>query len=74
MGLIIIDPDTLAKLNMFTNRLADKLEVIHKNMEGRGVSPVHAPLVIADLIRIENNLRKIGGDPKNPVPFDFGNL
>lgn len=49
--------------------MAEELQVIHRNMEGKGVSPAQAPLVIDKLKEIEAKLRMIGANLDNPVPF-----
>lgn len=65
----MIDKETLVKLNSKTNDIANRIELLHKKMQGRGVSPVDAPIVIDNLREIEGNLRMLGADEKNPIPF-----
>lgn len=64
----------LVRLHLVNEKLADQIETIRKAMEGKGVSPVDAPLVNFKLKKIEDCIRKIGGDPKNPVPFEASEL
>lgn len=57
---------TLEELNRVTNELADKLQVIHKSMQGRGIPPLDAPVRIAELQDIEDRLRQIGSKTWRP--------
>lgn len=59
----------LDRLNKVTNEMAEELQVIHRAMEGRGVSPKDSPIVIARLRNIEEKLRQLGSNSSNPIPF-----
>jgi len=61
--------DFTTKLNIVATDLADELYLIGEAMEGKGVDPVHSPLVQSRLKAVENALRQLGGNPKNPIPF-----
>lgn len=58
----------LNHINKISNQHADKLEIIRKNMRGRGVSPLHSALVESELEEIEHFLRKLASDKDHPVP------
>lgn len=57
------------KLNSVTNVLAAQIMTIRKAMEGKGISPADTPIVMADLLEIEEKLRILGSNLDNPVPF-----
>ena len=60
----------LKKLHPVTTSLAEELKVIKDRMEGRGISPRDAPIVMDRLNEIEAKLRMLGANPDNPIPFD----
>ena len=63
--------DALKRLHPVAKTLADKIKTIADGMEGKGVSPADSPLKIAKLKEIEQELRMLGSDQDNPVPFLF---
>jgi len=68
--MTINELDLITKLHIVSTDLADELYLIGEAMEGKGVSPVHAREVQDRLKAVENTLRKLGGNPTNPVPFN----
>jgi hypothetical protein len=68
--MILVDPITLIKLHEINTALANELRNIREAMPGRGIRPVDSPIVEFKLKKIEQSLRMIGADPKNPVPFE----
>lgn len=67
--------DFITRLHLLSVSLAEDLKTIGDAMEGRGVSPVHARGVQDRLKRIEQTLRKLGGNPTDPIPtYENGKL
>jgi hypothetical protein len=60
----------ITRLQPVSNALAEELKVIKDRMEGRGVNPKDAPIIIDRLNEIEAKLRMLGSNPDNPIPFD----
>lgn len=54
-----------------TNNLAEVVANIKQRMEGRGISPAEAPIVMAKLQQVETVLRQIGANKEELVPADF---
>lgn len=61
--------DDLSRLHSVTNKMADEVYTIHAKMEGRGVNPAEAPLVISKLREIEQKLRMLGANKEDLIPF-----
>jgi hypothetical protein len=64
----MLDND-LRKILLATNDIADQIRTIKNRMEGRGISPAEAPIVMDRFTEIENRLRMIGADKDNVVPW-----
>ena len=65
-------PDMLLRLQLVTNESAEFLEILQKNIRGKGLSPAEAPLVEMKLKELEIQLRTLGADEDQPVPFNHG--
>jgi hypothetical protein len=62
----------MIRLNIVAGKMADEIYTIRKSMEGKGISPVQAPIINAKMTRIEIKLRNLGANLDNPVPFNTG--
>jgi hypothetical protein len=65
-----MNEEWIVKLHSVSLEYANKLFLIGEAMEGKGVNPVDVPLVQANLKEVENMLRSLGANPKNPIPFN----
>ena len=57
------------KINIATNLIAEQIKIIRESMRGKGISPKDAQVVEFEMEEMENKLRMIGADEKNPVPY-----
>ena len=68
--MIQIPDSVFQKLFTATNKMAEDVKLLRDRMTGRGISPVEAPVVQAQLLELENKLRKIAADKDNIIPFN----
>lgn len=67
-------PGMIVHLNNATNEMADFVELLRKGMRGKGISPRDSPLIEMKLEQLENQLRMLGGNEDNPIPFESGKI
>jgi len=59
----------IIKLHPAAQEMAKVIESIRLEMEGKGISPARAPVVIMRLLEVESKLRQLGADQNNPIPW-----